>query len=256
MATSHLYTDLSIYYDRFCQDIPYAHQANTLKRLEALFNESCGQHYLDIACGTGQLMEQAQKFGWQMSGLDNAQAMLTRASSRCPEASWILADMVQIPAKPQYNFASCLLYSMHYTGSLKRLRGLFQAVWQALVPGGFWVFDCVDKRGIDNSAGITTYYRDGDEQFTFFSRWDYPGAGSRQSLKLGIELKTPQQNLAWQDEHPMVAVSIHEVETLLAGMGFKVTLLERNFEQLIAWQGASFNFLVVAQKPLCAEEMS
>ena len=137
MATSHLYTDLSIYYDRFCQDIPYAHQANTLKRLEALFNESCGQHYLDIACGTGQLMEQAQKFGWQMSGLDNAQAMLTRASSRCPEASWILADMVQIPAKPQYNFASCLLYSMHYTGSLKRLRGLFQAVWQALVPGGF-----------------------------------------------------------------------------------------------------------------------
>ena len=40
----------------------------------------------------------------------------------------------------------------------------------------------------------------------------------------------------------MVAVSIHEVETLLAGMGFKVTLLERNFEQLIAWQGASFNF--------------
>jgi len=250
VASCHLYADLSIYYDRFCQDIPYAQQAKTLQRLEQLFNESGGQQYLDIACGTGQLMEQAQAFGWQMTGLDNAAAMLSRASTRCPAANWIHADMVHIPAEPHYNFASCLLYSLHYTGNLERLQAFFQAVWQALVPGGFWVFDCVDKRGIDNSAGITTYYREADEQFKFYSRWDYPGTGSRQSLQLSIELDSNNQQVYWHDEHPMVAVSIVEVEHMLQSLGFQVTLLERNFEQLIAWQGASFNFLVVAQKPV------
>ncbi|HMW71668.1 MAG TPA: class I SAM-dependent methyltransferase, partial [Cellvibrionaceae bacterium] len=170
MANCHLYEDLSAYYDRFCQDIPYAQQAATLKRLVQLFNDSPGEHYLDIACGTGQLMEHMQHYGWQLAGLDNSAAMLKQAAQRCPEATWLLADMAKLPAQPQVNFASCLLYSMHYNSDIEQLTVFFRAVWDALVPGGFLVFDCVDKRGIDNSAGITTYYQDGEQQFTFQSR--------------------------------------------------------------------------------------
>lgn len=250
MANCHLYQDLSIYYDRFCQDIPYAQQAQTLKRLVQLFNDSKGEQYLDIACGTGQLIEHTQDFGWQLAGLDNSAEMLKQAALRCPQAHWILADMAKLPAKPQVNFASCLLYSMHYNGDITQLTDFFRAVWHTLMPGGFIVFDCVDKRGIDNSAGITTYYQEAEQLFRFQSRWAYKGEGNQQSLHLSIELNQNGRISAWQDEHSMVAVSVLELDTILAEQGFAVTLFERNFEQLIAWQGESFNLMVVAQKPL------
>jgi ubiquinone/menaquinone biosynthesis C-methylase UbiE len=252
VASCHLYEDLSAYYDRFCQDIPYALQAETLQRLVHLFNDSKGEHYLDIACGTGQLMAHTQDFGWQLAGLDNSANMLNQAALRCPQAQWILADMAKLPARPQFNFASCLLYSMHYNGDMAQLTDFFRAVWQALLPGGFIVFDCVDKRGIDNSAGITTYYQEGEQYFTFHSHWAYGGEGNQQSLQLSIALNQNGRISAWQDEHPMVAVSIVELEAILAEQGFITTLFERNFEQLIAWQGESFNLMVVAQKPLGA----
>ncbi|HEY6529233.1 MAG TPA: methyltransferase domain-containing protein [Cellvibrionaceae bacterium] len=250
MATCHLYEDLSRYYDQFCQHIPYAQQAHTLYRLAQLFNDAGGNHYLDIACGTGQLIEHAQAFGWQITGLDNSANMLAQAAERCPSARWQLADMAAIAAQPQYDFASCLLYSMHYNADVEHLAAFFKAVWHALKPGGFLVFDCVDKRGIDNSAGITTYYQQSEQQFTFNSRWAYPGDGNYQTLHLSIRLDEKGQIFTWQDEHPMVAVDMDELDRLLRAQGFTGTFFERNFEQLIAWQGDSFNILVVAQKPL------
>ncbi len=249
MADCHLYADLSAYYDRFCQDIAYGQQAQTLQRLVQLFNDSDGVRYLDIACGTGQLVEHAQEFGWQLAGLDNSAAMLQQAAARCPNAVWVEADMANIPAVPQYNFASCLLYSMHYNADLAQLAAFFQAVWQALAPGGFLVFDCVDKRGIDNSAGITTYLNDGEHHFTFHSRWAYPGQGNQQALQLSIELEHNGECQRWQDHHPMVAVSLPELQGILRAQGFESLVFERNFEQLIAWQGESYNLLIVAQKP-------
>jgi SAM-dependent methyltransferase len=250
VAQCHLYQDLSCYYDQFCQHIPYAQQAQTLFRLAQLFNDAGGNNYLDIACGTGQLIEHTQGFGWHITGLDNASNMLEQAAQRCPSANWILADMANIPSNVQFDFASCLLYSMHYNQDLNELQAFFAAVWQALKPGGFLVFDCVDNRGIDNSAGITTYYQQGEQHFTFNSRWVYSGSGNQQTLELGIQLNDSGHVSNWQDVHPMVAVSLLEVQSLLQGQGFIPTLLERNFEQLIAWQGESFNCLLVAQKPL------
>jgi SAM-dependent methyltransferase len=247
-----LYQDLSRYYDQFCQDIPYAQQAQTLYRIAQIFNNTdstpSSTHYLDIACGTGQLMAHTQAFGWHLTGLDNAASMLDQAALRCPNARWLLSDMANIPADPQYTLASCLLYSMHYNSSVQQLEAFFRALWNALKPGGFCLFDCVDKRGIDNTAGLTTYYQNGSQHFAFNSRWVYPGQGNQQTLNLSIELTENGQHYSWQDEHPMVAVSIAELEALLTQQGFTLTLFERNFEQLIAWQGSSFNLLVVAQK--------
>jgi SAM-dependent methyltransferase len=246
----HLYQNLAGFYDHFCENIPYAEQAQTLYRLVQIFNESGANHYLDIACGTGQLLEQTQKFGWQLTGLDNAAAMLDQAALRCPDARWLLAEMADLPALPRYNFASCLLYSVHYNADIPVLTAFFTALWNALVPGGFCLFDCVDKFGIENNAGLTTYFKKADQEFTFNSRWFYSGSGHQQSLNLSITLTENKQQFYWQDEHRMVAVSRSEIEILLTQMGFVLTLFERNFDQIIPWQGESFNLLVVAQKPL------
>lgn len=250
MASCQLYEDLSGYYDQFCHHIPYAQQAQTLYRLTKIFNDAGGVDYLDIACGTGQLMEHTQNFGWQLTGLDLSGPMLQQAALRIPAARFLQMDMASLPATPQYDFASCLLYSIHYNTNLTALSQFFQALWRALKPGGFVLFDCVDKRGIDNSAGITTYLQQGEQHFTFTSAWQFAGFGNKQSLQLSIKLMQQGKSTFWQDEHCMVAVDADELTQLLGVIGFQVTFFERNFEQLIAWGGQSFNLLVVAQKPL------
>ncbi len=48
----------------------------------------------------------------------------------------------------------------------------------------------------------------------------------------------------------MTATTIADVQALMEAEGFGVTVLERDFATLRAWEGQSFNVVMVGQKPL------
>jgi SAM-dependent methyltransferase len=243
-----LYADLSAYYDRCCQDINYPEQALFLQRVHAAFVASGGRNYLDVACGTGQLLAQMGAAGYSLHGLDYSPAMLAQAAKRCPSAQLLQADMANWQPAQGYDLISCLLYSLHYNPDLPSLQAFFAAAYQALLPGGVLVLDTVDKNGIANHLGTTHRWQEAAQTLTFSSRWYYPGEGDYQELQLQITQETDGQRHLWQDRHPMVALAATQTQALLQAAGFDVLPLERNFACLEAWQGHSSNLLVLACK--------
>ena len=145
-----LYADLAGYYDRFCAQVDYAEQGACAQRVFRLFAQSSGHEYLDLACGTGQLLLVLQQAGFAVHGLDNSAAMLERAAERCPTAQLQLCDLAAFEQQRAFDLITCFLYSLHYSHPTSALRETLRRSYVALKPGGVLLFNTVDARGIQN----------------------------------------------------------------------------------------------------------
>jgi len=243
MSANALYTDLSGYYDLMCADIDYRAQSHCVERLQRMFGNG-GRRHLDLACGTGPHVRHFLDLGYASGGLDINAPMLERAARRCPQARFLLQDMCAFSLDEPVDLVTCFLYSLHYSGTLERLRACIAAVHGALAEGGVFCLNAVDKRRIDNGSCVSHRASHADGQFRFSSGWFYTGEGERQSLRLRIERTQAQQTQVWHDEHPMVAVSFDELQACLMPF-FEVQLLAHDYDRLLPWDGQSGNALFV-----------
>lgn len=246
MSINALYTDLSDYYDLMCADIDYLAQSRCIHRLQQLFGNA-GSRHLDVACGTGPHVRHFLDAGFTSSGLDINQPMLDKAAIRCPQARFALQDMCSFSLSEPQDLITCFLYSIHYSGTLERLRACIASVHAALGANGLFCFNAVDKDRIDNSLFTAHNVAYDDSQFLFSSGWRYAGEGEQQALRLRIDKTTAGQTEVWHDEHPMVAVSFVQLQALLQPY-FEVHVLEHDYDKLIPWDGASGNALFACVK--------
>lgn len=259
-STNELYTDLSAYYDLMCADINYQEQSESAHRIHQVFGHG-GRNYLDLACGTGPHVEHFIQWGYTSTGLDINQPMLTRAALRCPQASFSHQDMSHFIFEQRFNLITCFLYSIHYAYPTQKLHQTFVSAFNALHSGGVFCFDAVDKNTIANDDGFTHSLQHNDAHFNFQSRWFYPGEDEKLDLHIRIEKvtkhktqdKTQDRNKdkieQWRDTHTMTALTINSLREQLIGIGFEVTLLERDFTKLSPWNNTNGNVLVVCTKP-------
>ncbi len=52
---------------------------------------------LDVACGTGDMVQELQKRGCRVTGVDLSEEMLTIAKSKAPTATYMIADAEHLP---------------------------------------------------------------------------------------------------------------------------------------------------------------
>jgi SAM-dependent methyltransferase len=173
--------------------------------------------------------------------------MLNIARQRCPEARFSRQDMCDFTVSEAFDAISCFLYSIHYSGSIDKLKSCIQSVYTALKPDGMFCFNAVDKSKIDNNSFTRHSAKQDNSQFIFSSRWYYCGEGEQQSLKLSIHKTTEHSQQSWRDEHTMVAVSFAELQDILSPY-FNIHIFEHDYDKLIPWNSKSGNALFVCVK--------
>jgi SAM-dependent methyltransferase len=243
-----LYADLAGYYDQFCNEVDYAEQCDFAVRAFECFASVGGRQYLDLACGTGKHLALMQEQGFAASGLDNSADMLKQAAVRCPDAQLLLCDLAAFDQREEYSLITCFLYSLHYSHPTTALEETLKRAWNALKPGGVFIFNTVDARGISERT-IKTQLSDGDNHLSFQSGWQYSGEGEAMDLVLSISRESPEGRQSWKDQHRMTALTLPQLSAMLASTGFEVTLLEHDYQVMVPWNGESFNAIVVAVKP-------
>ncbi len=109
---------------------------------------------LDLCCGTGQLAEFFAGNGYTVVGVDSSAAMLARAEQRCGDqiktgaVRLIHAEATDFVVDGQADLATCTSDSLNHLPDLAALKQAFSAVRQALVPGGYFVFDVHSQLGL------------------------------------------------------------------------------------------------------------
>ena len=102
---------------------------------------------LDVCCGTGQLALHFLDSGYSVTGLDLSVPMLEYARANAApyivtgQARFIEADAANFTVADQYGLAVSTFDALNHLPDFASLRGCFESVYAALVPGGLFIFD-------------------------------------------------------------------------------------------------------------------
>jgi SAM-dependent methyltransferase len=100
-----------------------------------------GAEILDLCCGTGDLAAKLTSGGYAVTGIDGSAEMLRIARTRAPEADFILEDARAFSMPGQFDAVFSLFDSLNHILEGSELRSTFDNVYQALRPGGWFLFD-------------------------------------------------------------------------------------------------------------------
>ena len=99
---------------------------------------------VDLGCGSGLWAEQLVRAGYQVLGIDISEAMIRIARTRVPEAEFRVESLFKAdlpPCRAVTSISECLNYLFDSGNDSPALTQLFRRVYDALAPGGLFVFD-------------------------------------------------------------------------------------------------------------------
>ncbi len=144
---SEMYDLLAPFYDELNSDVDYMALATYLK--DVLEKNTIGtvKTIVDIGCGTGNVTIPLARYGYEMVGVDLSPEMLSVALDRADDAGvsdkiqFVMQDMTELNLYAPVDAVVCTLDGVNHLSNRQALVTCFQAVYNALRPGGMFLFD-------------------------------------------------------------------------------------------------------------------
>ena len=138
------YGALAASYDRLTNDVDYAAVVDFY--LEILKQEGLKPRTaVDLACGTGSVTALLAKLGMKVTGVDMSEEMLCVASQKAQEAEnppvFVCQRLEQLQLPRGVDLAVCALDSLDYITDPADCAEAIRRVYNALNPGGCFIFD-------------------------------------------------------------------------------------------------------------------
>ena len=138
------YHNLAASYDRLTNDVDY--EATVAFYEEILKREGLRPRtVVDMACGTGSVSEILARKGYEVTGVDLSEEMLTEAMMKtmdmenCPMFSCQNLRDLRLPKA--VDMAVCALDSLDYITDPADCEAAIRRAWKVLNPGGIFIFD-------------------------------------------------------------------------------------------------------------------
>ena len=215
------YESLAGSYDALTWDVPY-------EKIAQFFLRVCRRHgckpvsVLDLACGTGSLAVLLAKQGLFVLGADCSEQMLTQASQKSAEMEnapyWILQKMQHLRLPQPVDAVCCCLDSVNYITRPAELQQALRRVFDALRPGGVFVFDINTPeklQGLDGQVFL-------DENEDTYCVWRAAFSAKKRLCRYGIDLFR-REGSTWRrsrEEHTEYAYTVEELTQYLTAAGF------------------------------------
>jgi SAM-dependent methyltransferase len=95
--------------------------------------------HLDLACGTGMVVDYFRKRGWRSTGVDASVAMLEMARAR--SSRLVAGDFRALPLRGRFARVTCLYDSLNHLLDASDLTAAFRSVRALLEHDSLFVFD-------------------------------------------------------------------------------------------------------------------
>lgn len=147
------YGEMAFVYDLLMQDVPYEEWVSFTE------DHSSGKNILDMGCGTGEITIRLAEKGYQMTGVDFSEDMLSIANDKTPphvSIHWLQQDIRNLAGLTDFDTVISYFDVLNYITSLDDLKGVFKQTFDVLKPGGTFIFDVHSLVHLqDNMAGET-----------------------------------------------------------------------------------------------------
>ena len=190
------YGPLALRYDVLTRDVDYAAWADYL---EKHFARAGGiRSVVDLACGTGSLTVELARRGYAVTGVDLSPDMLAVAADKCaalePPPLLLCQDMSRLRLIQPADAVVCCLDSLNYVTRPAAVRRTFRRVWEALRPGGLFVFDIRTPEMLKSMDGQVCL----DETDDTYCVWRGDFSRKRNILTYGLDLFAARPDGTWE----------------------------------------------------------
>ncbi len=215
------YEALASSYDRLTNDIPYASVLAFYDQILAHYGLA-PQSALDLACGTGSMALLMARRGWSVLGCDQSEQMLTQAYEKAMDLDnppYFIRQRMQRLRLPQpVDLVVCCLDGINYVTRPQDVQQTFRRVFEALSPGGVFIFDINSPeklRGLDGQIFL-------DEDDDVFCLWRAEFDEKSRICTYGMDIFR-RRGRVWdrsREEHLEYAYAPHELTCWLTEAGF------------------------------------
>ena len=138
------YHELAKSYDRLTNDVDY--EATVEFYMQILVREGVKPRtVVDLACGTGSVTEILARKGYDVTGVDMSEEMLTEAMAKVMDMEqpprFVCQKLQELKLPRAVDVAVCALDSLDYITNPDDCAEAIRRVWKALNPGGIFIFD-------------------------------------------------------------------------------------------------------------------
>lgn len=227
------YSRLAEFYDHLMSHVNYRRWADFIVTLFAHAegarrepaNSRSGQvahekvfSVLELAWGTGKVLLELSRSGFEVYGLDRSLEMAQYAARRLRHegyrANVWCADMCQVATGTDMDAAICLYDSMNYCRHPHELRRVFQVMAGVVRPGGLFIFDvCTRWNCWKNFRNYTE--RDSFRNYSYHRHSYFHALGNLQYNEFFIvDDRNPKATL--REKHVQRIYSLNEIRKLAA----------------------------------------
>ena len=161
------YSALARVYDALNAEVDYEGWAAFLDRAIRRYERTRTSLVLDLACGTGAVTLPLAALGYQMTGVDLSEEMLSVARERAAEVGrgeilWLCQDMRAFELYGTVDATVCCLDSLNYLTRTEDVRACLSLIRNYLIPDGVLIFDVNTPSKFASVYGDRSYILESD----------------------------------------------------------------------------------------------
>jgi len=162
------YDALALYYDQMQSDMDCISLCSYIQKLISEYLPGRVFSDLDICdlgCGTGTVAILLSEKGARVTGIDNAEGMLSVASGKDPYSAvmWVMQDINDFELPYSQDVILSLTDTLDHVMEEDSLRKVFRNVKDNLNPGGLFIFDVITEHHLRDILSDNIFYEDYDE---------------------------------------------------------------------------------------------
>ena len=194
---------------------------------------------MDLACGTGVLCRILQAEGIRAAGMDFSSGMIDIARQESPHIPYEVADMITYRPEKKFDLVTCTGDAINHIPDLEDVRRIFKNVYAYTSPGGYFVFDILNRQEVSTSE---PFEMDFSESVRVWFQMTQP-----EENKVNLKVRVFEEgNLQFEEN---IRETVHDpavICDLLRQAGFRV---EKCADRLLEDSGRGTTWFVVAKKP-------
>ncbi len=215
------YETLAASYDRLTNDVDY-------EATVAFYNEILAREGLrprtavDLACGTGSVTAILARQGFQVTGVDMSEEMLTVAMEKVMDMEkpprFVCQKLQELRLPRGVDLAVCALDSLDYVTDPKDCQEAIRRIYKALNPGGVFIFDVNTPEKLRAMDGQV--FLDEDDDVYCVWRGEFDEKSNICSYGMDLFQRSGQ---VWErsfEEHREYAYSQEQLHQYLKAAGF------------------------------------
>ena len=161
------YTGIASVYDALNADFDYREYAKFLSAQIKKYEKASTSLVLDLACGTGKITFEMRELGYDMTGVDLSENMLSLAKERSyneniTDILWLCQSMQDFELYGTVDACVCTLDSINYLTKTEDLKRCLSLLHNYLIPNGVFVFDVNTPYKFKNVYGDNSYVLEDD----------------------------------------------------------------------------------------------